>query len=269
MLNKKLYTSIFSTIIILIIGFMASQVYFFSMKYDDEMAARAQKYKVENKIDTYIENTNNTIQNYISNYLTSDTKVKEIKKSTDATTSKEKMQFFTILYFTALGILLLTYFFSSKEIFLTSILSAALISWLVGIMAPIMTIEIFKDLPLFGYTIFKYESKGIWTTVDKLWNLQNYLLAIAITLFSIIIPIIKTISLYFSTLMKVNIKYIDFIGKWSMADVFIVSLLLTNLSLSADEFTDAKVQIAIYFFCAYVILSIISSYIIKLEAQKS
>ncbi len=137
-----------------------------------------------------------------------------------------------------------------------------------GILAPIMTIEIFKDLPLFGFTIFKYESKGIWTTVEKLWTLQSYLLAVMIALFSIAIPIIKTISLYFSALMKVDIKYIDFIGKWSMADVFIVSLLLTNLSLSADEFTDAKVQVAIYFFCTYVVLSIISSYIIKKESEK-
>lgn len=240
---------------------MAFQTYIFSIKYDQEMLSTAQTHKIENKIDHYIQNTNNTIQGYFSEYINSDTK--EVKTQELSKTNKEKTQLYTILYFIALGVLLLTYFFSPKEVFLVSVLSAALISWLVGILAPIMTIEIFKDLPVFGFTIFKYESKGILTTVEKLWTLQNYLLSVMIALFSIAIPLIKTISLYFSTLMKVDIKYIDFIAKWSMADVFIVSLLLTNLSLSADEFTDAKVQVAIYFFCTYVVLSIISSYIIK------
>jgi paraquat-inducible protein A len=268
MLNKNLYSSILSAIIVLIIGIMASQVYFFSMKYDKDMASRAQNYKIESKIDTYIQQTNNTIQNYIADYLDVKIKTKEVKEFQETLTNKDKTQLYAKLYFISLGVLLLTYFFSSKEVFLVSILSAAIISWLVGVLAPIMTIEIFKDLPVFGYTIFKYESKGIWTTVEKLWSLQNYFLALMITLFSIAIPVVKTISLYFSALTKVNIKYIDFIGKWSMADVFIVSLLLTNLSLSADEFTDAKVQVAVYFFCTYVILSILASYVIKREIEK-
>ncbi|WP_415398538.1 paraquat-inducible protein A [Sulfurimonas sp. CS5] len=266
MTTKNISSILISAILVIIIGYMASQTYIFSMKYDKELLLTAQTNKIENKIDYYIQTTNTSIQDYISEYINGDTK--EIKTQESSKTNKEKTQLYTILYFVALGILLLTYFFSSKEIFLISILSVALISWLVGILAPIMTIEIFKDLPVFGFTIFKYESKGIWTTVEKLWSLQNYLLSVIIALFSIAIPLIKTISLFFSALTKVNIKYIDFIGKWSMADVFIVSLLLTNLSISADEFTDAKVQVAIYFFCTYVILSIISSFIIKKEIEK-
>ena len=258
MINKKTLSIIISTLLVIIIGYLASQTYIFSMKYDKEMLSSAQNHKIENRIDNYIQD--------ISDFISIDTE--EVNTKELSTTNKEKTQLYTMLYFTALGILLLTYFFSTKEVFLISILSAALISWLVGIFAPIMTIEIFKDLPVFGFTIFKYESKGIWTTVEKLWIIQNYLLSIIIALFSIVIPLIKTISLYFSALMKVDIKYIDFIGKWSMADVFIVSLLLTNFSLSADEFTDAKVQVAIYFFCSYVVLSIIASYIIKKESEK-
>lgn len=267
MTTKNISSILISAILVIIIGYMAFQTYTFSIKYDKELLLTAQTNKIENKIDYYIQTTNTAIQDYISEYINGDTK--EIRTQELLKTNKEKTQLYTILYFVALGILLLTYFFSSKEIFLISILSVALISWLVGILAPIMTIEIFKDLPVFGFTIFKYESKGIWTTVEKLWSLQNYLLSVMIALFSIAIPLIKTISLFFSALTKVNIKYIDFIGKWSMADVFIVSLLLTNLSISADEFTDAKVQVAIYFFCTYVVLSIVSSYIIMLKRQKS
>lgn len=266
MKSKKNSSGILSIILILIIGFMASQVYIFSIKYDEDMAAHAQSNKIENKIDQYIQKTNNVIQEYFSDYISGETKEQEPQELSKI--NEGKVELYTTFYFIALGVLLLTYFVSSREVFIVSILTAGLISWFVGVFAPIMTVEIFKDLPVFGFTIFKYESKGIWTTVEKLWSLQNYILAAVITLFSIAIPLIKTISLYFSVLMKIDIKYIDFIGKWSMADVFIVSLLLTNLSLSVDEFTNAEVQVAIYFFCSYVVLSIISSYIIKKEREK-
>ncbi len=60
----------------------------------------------------------------------------------------------------------------------------------------------------------------------------------------------------------------DFIGKWSMADVFIVALLLANLSLNTDEYTDAKMQMALYFFSIYVILSIIASFVSRRHIMK-
>ncbi len=261
--NKNIIPSLLSIILVIFIALMASKAYQFSLEYDTQMSNQAEKNKIEYKIDNYLDSLNKTISNYISDYISDEKEPLQNQKLSTANTPKTQMKYYTTLYFIALGTLLLTYFLSNKKIFLISIITASLISWFVGIFAPIMTMEIFKDLPLFGYTVFKYESKGIWTTIEKLWLLQNYFLSIMIALFSIFIPIVKTISLYFSTLTRVDIKYIDFIGKWSMADVFIVSLLFTNLSLSADEFTDAKIQIALYFFCSYVILSILASYLIK------
>ncbi|MDA3907534.1 MAG: hypothetical protein PF437_00455 [Sulfurimonas sp.] len=127
MLTKNIFSFFLSSILVIIIAYMASQTYIFSMKYDKEMLSYAQNNKIENKIDNYIQTTNNAIQNYISDYINSDTK--EIKTKELSKTNKEKTQLYAMLYFVALGILLLTYFVSSKEVFLVSILSAALISW--------------------------------------------------------------------------------------------------------------------------------------------
>jgi len=269
----KFLSIILSITITIFIGFMAFNAYTFSLKYDNEMLQTAQNHKIENKIDNYfkapVENTWKSINNYFLSYTqnTQEIKIKEtiVKKEPHY---KQEMEFYTKLYFVGLGLLLLTYVISSKEVFIFSIISASIISWVVGIFAPIMTIEVFKDLPILGYTIFKYDSKGIWSTVENLWILENYFISIIIALFSMLIPVIKTIAMSISMLKKSTIKYIEFIGKWSMADVFVVALLLSNLSLNADEFTNAKVQIAIYFFSSYVILSILTSYIIKLHIER-
>ena len=231
---------------------MAFQTYINSIKYDNEMLKYANNNKIENKID-----------NYLKKFIPSFSKQQEKK----TTTSKSDMDFYTTLFFVAVGILLITYFFTTIEVFTLSIITVALISWLVGIFAPIMCVEVFKELPLFGYTVFKYDTKSIYSTIEKLWILGNYFIAVMVALFSLLVPLIKTIALYVSTIKKVDIKYIDFIGKWSMADVFIISLLLSNLSLSADEFTNAKVQVGIYFFSCYVILSILASYIVKKQIR--
>jgi uncharacterized paraquat-inducible protein A len=124
-----------------------------------------------------------------------------------------------------------------------------------------MTIEVFKDLPVVGHTIFKYESKSIWATIATLWEIDRYFIAVMVGLFSVVIPVIKTIAVYISLFYKKSIHIMNFIGKWSMADVFIVALLLTNLTLNTDEYTDAEVQIAVYFFAMYVIFSIIGTYV--------
>lgn len=268
-MSKKLLSIPLSTFIIFCIAFMAYLTYDSSLKYDNEMFSKAQNFKVEKKLDNYIENINNAVWENINKYLSDTTlEEKQMQKSTKSTIYKEDMYNYIFLYFIAIFILFLTYFISLREIFVVSLITVSLISWLVGVMAPIMTIEIFSELPVFGFTIFKYDSKSIVTTVEKLWLLQNYFVSVMVGVFSILIPLIKTLALYFSTFMKRDMKFIEFIGKWAMADVFVVALLITNLSLNADEFTNAKVQVAIYFFSTYVILSMLASFLIKQNLKK-
>ena len=66
-------------------------------------------------------------------------------------------------------------------------------------------------------------------------------------------------------------KTVGKIGKWSMADVFVVATFLSYLSFSNMDSgidTEAKTLVGLYFFLAYCILSIASSQIIKLSVKK-
>ncbi len=268
-MNKNLLSIGISTLLLFVLAFSAYKTYSFSAKYNAHLHEHAQSFKIENKMDSYLNISSKDTWKKITEYF-SDTKemVKESELEKHIKEASKEMYFYATAFFISLFLLLLTYFISSKSIFVFFVVSASLVSWVVGVLAPIMSIEVFKDLPLFGYTIFKYDFKSIWGSVEKLWLVNNYIVAVLVALFSMIIPILKSLAIYFSIATKKDLKYMDYIGKWSMADVFVVALLITNLSLNADEFTDAKVQIAIYFFSSYVILALIASSLTKVIYQQ-
>jgi len=49
------------------------------------------------------------------------------------------------------------------------------------------------------------------------------------------------------------------LGKWSMLDVFVVSLLLVYLSMGSSQNSYSEIENGLYLFLLYVILSIITS----------
>lgn len=261
--NKKNYSIILSLILISLLGIVSFKAYSHALIYDAQMSQQAQENKAKKYTEAGVEDIIYLGFEKLNAYIFNDdeSKIKK-QKSIEIIEKNEKMMHQYVKYYFLLVILiLLTYFFHIDAVFIVTVITASLISWLVGILAPILTIEVFKELPLVGYTVFKYESKSIWMTIKTLWDIDKYFIAVLVGLFSVIVPVIKTLAVYVSVFYKKSLKIINFIGKWSMADVFIVALILANLTLNTDEYTDAKMQIALYFFSMYVIFSIIASFI--------
>ena len=262
-LNKTFFTFLVSMILILLLGFVSFQAYSHSVLYDEEMTRQAEDNKAKKYMDEPIEDMVYRGFGKIRSFVFKNEEIKMTKQRSIqvAKENKKMMDRYVVYYFVFVVLLLFTYFFHVDEVFIFTIITASLISWFVGILAPIMTIEVFKDLPLVGHTIFKYESKSIWATIKTLWDIDRYFIAVMVGLFSVVIPVIKTFAVYVSIFYKKSLKIMNFIGKWSMADVFIVALLLANLTLNTDEYTDAEMQMALYFFAMYVIFSIIATYV--------
>lgn len=115
-----------------------------------------------------------------------------------------------------------------------------------------------------GYTYFYYQNKGIMDVISLLWKSGNKPVAIAIGTFSVIVPAIKLfftliILLLPTTGMKRMRKFLSYIAKWSMADVFVVGAFLAYLSfanMSPGVEMDANVLFGLYFFGGYVMISI-------------
>jgi hypothetical protein len=127
-----------------------------------------------------------------------------------------------------------------------------------------------------GRMYYYYQSKSVIDLINVLFESKNYVVAVSIFVFSVLVPFIKlTLSVLLllsssfrdSSLVK---KVVGRIGKWSMADVFVVATFLSYLSFSnmnSGIDTEAKTLVGLYFFLAYCILSIASSQFIELAVK--
>jgi len=94
-------------------------------------------------------------------------------------------------------------------------------------------------------SIFGVQSDTIMSGVAYFWNSGSYDLAIIIFTASIFVPLAKLLSLSLLTLLAQRrirweplqctrlYRMVEFIGKWSMLDVFVVALLSTLVDFSA------------------------------------
>ena len=142
---------------------------------------------------------------------------------------------------------------------------AALVVLTFGLFTPLLTVTIHKEFEYIGDVILSFESKSLLGSVVKLWKSGEIAVAFVILLFSILIPLFKTLSLmYVSVVMESRfshgiVKFFKWIGKWSMLDVFVVATLLVYLTSSGSDVSQAEVQVGLYFFLAYVIVSMLVS----------
>jgi uncharacterized membrane protein len=133
---------------------------------------------------------------------------------------------------------------------------------LVGLLAPILTIVAHEEIALLGRVVLQYESKGIITTIHKLYLVGNYFLALLLLLFSVLLPVLKillsmlALELGHSRMRRGSVLMVKMIGRWSMTDVFVVAVLLAFLTADTAQLTDATLGAGLYFFAGYGLLSI-------------
>lgn len=134
---------------------------------------------------------------------------------------------------------------------------------------------------------------SIMATVEELWTDQRLLVAALIFFFSVCIPLAKTSLVSLAYFLKNNqteqkiLRFVAGIGKWSMADVFVVAIFLAILSTNHAETSDShqfsvfglKVAFDIstqtlsavgqgfYFFTAYCLVSLLGTQL-ALSASK-
>ena len=124
-------------------------------------------------------------------------------------------------------------------------------------------------------TYFYFQQKSIVAVIGNLWKEGNYIVALALVLFSILFPFIKILISFLLLLVKkldryFPQKFLTGISKWSMADVFVASSFLTYMSFSNLQVgveIESKIGMGLYFFLAYAILSIVLSVLLKKSIQ--
>jgi len=165
---------------------------------------------------------------------------------------------------------------------------------MVGLFVPMIEIGCFYDdlhIPLdvnilgmsmdFSQTFegrinFFYQSKSIMGVISLLFKNGNGLVGICILMFSVVIPFLKLIfqaAVLFNTKLhkrKQLRNVVSYLGKFSMADVFIAAIFLAYFALSSMQTgveTDSSSLPGMYFFLGYALLSIFSSVTLEWSIQ--
>jgi uncharacterized paraquat-inducible protein A len=58
-------------------------------------------------------------------------------------------------------------------------------------------------------------------------------------------------------------KFLHSISKWSMADVFVAAILLSNFAVRANKSTQADLFLGFYFFLGYCLLSLVTTTVLQ------
>ena len=132
-----------------------------------------------------------------------------------------------------------------------------------------LTEQLVSQLDLRGEIPAYSKTRSIIGTIQELFDAEQWLVGFLIALFSIIVPLVKVLLMLLAKL--VTLKYaamsnaiIRVISKWSMADVFVVGIIVAYLAANATRETEelftltASFGEGFYFFLGYCLLSVFS-----------
>jgi uncharacterized paraquat-inducible protein A len=171
-------------------------------------------------------------------------------------------------FFGSLILFLIIFFLLDHEFFVIYLALSAIVTLVFALISPLIMMVVYQALPVIGEVTLSFETKSIISTIEKLFSQENFILALLVTIFSVIIPFFKSLVILSYGFFKEKgasnkaVNLIEKIGKWSMADVFIVALLVVFFSTKQDIHTSIKLEVGIYFFIGYVLLSMLGSSVI-------
>lgn len=181
------------------------------------------------------------------------------------TLTMQKAKKYTLYFMAVLGAMLFSFFFISLRAFTLFGALSAMITLVLGLITPILMVTIHKEVEYLGDIVLSFESKGVIGSIQKLFENDDVIVAIVILLFSVVVPVLKILSLLFVSVFMESkfahsiVKFFKMIGKWSMVDVFVVAVFLVYLTANKGDVSRAEVEVGLYFFLAYVIVSMLVS----------
>ncbi len=163
---------------------------------------------------------------------------------------------------------------SIRNIIALLLIIASLVCLYPGLVKPILSINIGVDLPIVGSLQLHDTKQSIIDTIRTLHRGNNTFVAILILFFSVVIPVVKALLLLLALFIKKQgvrsklHKFVSLIGKWSMADVFVVGVMIAFLATRSDDNIDAALHEGFYYFLAYCLISILSYQIMKFDGEE-
>ncbi len=172
---------------------------------------------------------------------------------------------YTLYFMSLLLVVLLSFFWIPLRAFTFLGSLAAMMTLLFGLITPVLMVTIHKEFAYVGDIVLSFESKGVLGSIIKLYRGGDVVVAGVIVLFSVLVPLAKVFSLLFVSVFMESkfahgiIGFFKSVGKWSMVDVFVVAVFLVFLTANNAQISHAEVEVGLYFFLAYVMVSMVVS----------
>ncbi len=141
-------------------------------------------------------------------------------------------------------------------------------------------LALFVPANLYPFMIMKYsghyQNATIWDGISSLFESGMWVTGSIVFMASIIIPLFKLLALLFVIITKLlNIAgaqraslliLVDFIGRWSMLDIFIVAIMVALIKFGS--FATVKADVASYMLGGVVIFTMLASATLSLRFRK-
>jgi paraquat-inducible protein A len=152
------------------------------------------------------------------------------------------------------------------------LLAAAFACLIPGLYLPALTLDISPVLPFLGKMAIYHQTRSIVGTIRNLYDTGNALVAGLILLFSVVVPFAKGLLLAYVLAWKKApgrlrlYRWVSAIGKWSMADVFVMGVFLAFLAAGAANGVTARLETGFWYFLGYCLLSVASAQAMRVDA---
>lgn len=139
-----------------------------------------------------------------------------------------------------------------------------------GLRQPALTLDISPALPFLGKVAIYHQTRSILGTVRNLYDTGNLLVAGLILLFSVLVPCTKALALLYVLAFRrapgrrLAHRFVSLIGKWSMADVFVMGIFLAYLAAGSAAGVSAQLEPGFWYFLAACLLSVASAQVLRL-----
>ena len=121
----------------------------------------------------------------------------------------------------------------------------------------------------------QFKQATVWDGITSLYDGDMWLTATIVFMASIIIPLFKLIAMIFIIVAKLYnfadvqraslLMMVDFIGRWSMLDIFIVAIMVALVKFGT--FATVSADIASYLFGGVVIFTMLASATLSLRVK--
>ena len=261
---KQITTTLIAILLLILMAFFVLKAYQNAKSYEEMSQLMVQKQDItqlsKNQLKKLAQGLSLGFYSGYQELLQEQKKDQEVQQF-----FKQKAEQYTLYFVLTLGAIFLLYFVVSLREFTILLGLSGLIALIGGLITPIMMMSIHKEVEYLGDVVLTMESKGVMGSILKLFDNNDYIIGAVLLLFSVIFPLLKTIAILFvsifiqSKFAHTLVHFFKILGKWSMADVFVVSTLLVYFSASKGDMSRAEVQVGLYLFLTYVIVSILAS----------